>query len=74
MLDTSKIAFCYHLIYLPQNLPKTLPDKSQPLYVYCRTGIRSAQAVSFLQQLGYTNMSIALVEASRPGKIQVIPL
>ncbi len=40
---------------LPSKYAETLPNKSQPLYVYCRTGIRSAQAVSFLLQLGYTN-------------------
>ena len=41
---------------LASKAAEALHDKSQPLYVYCRTGHRSAQAVSFLQQQGYTNV------------------
>ena len=33
-----------------------LPDKDATLLVYCRSGNRSAQAVSLLQQLGYTRL------------------
>lgn len=40
---------------LPQHLDK-LPNKEETLYVYCRSGGRSAQAVAFLQQNGYTNV------------------
>lgn len=35
---------------------QTLHDKDQLLYVYCRTGKRSAQAAAQLQQIGYTNV------------------
>lgn len=31
-------------------------DKSTPLYVYCLSGGRSGQAVSYLKQMGYTNV------------------
>ena len=31
----------------------TLPNPAAPLFVYCLTGVRSAQAVSRLQKLGY---------------------
>jgi rhodanese-related sulfurtransferase len=41
---------------LASKAAEVLPDKSQTLYVYCRAGIRSAQAVSFLLQQGYTNV------------------
>ena len=30
-----------------------IPDRETPLYVYCRSGARSSQAVSLLQQMGY---------------------
>jgi phage shock protein E len=32
------------------------PDKSKPVVVYCASGARSAQAVQYLQQQGYTNV------------------
>ena len=35
---------------------QVLPDKNQKLYVYCRTGVRSAQAVAELKQMGYTDV------------------
>ena len=35
----------------------SLTDKSKQLYVYCRSGSRSVQAVRILQQLGYTNVT-----------------
>ena len=31
-----------------------IPDRETPLYVYCRSGARSSQAVSLLQQMGYS--------------------
>ena len=31
-------------------------DKSTPLYVHCLSGGRSGQAVSYLRQIGYTNV------------------
>ena len=33
-----------------------LPDKSQTIYVYCRSGNRSRQAADKLLALGYTNI------------------
>ena len=33
-----------------------LPDKSAPIYVYCRSGNRSKQASEKLVALGYTNI------------------
>ena len=33
-----------------------LPDKSQLLLVYCRSGVRSKKAASILVSLGYTNI------------------
>ena len=47
-----------------QNLPLpvidyaaiSLPDKHAPIFVYCHSGTRSAQAVESLQQQGYTDV------------------
>ena len=33
-----------------------LPDKDQPLLVYCRSGARSAAACAYFQELGYTRI------------------
>ncbi|MGM9541080.1 MAG: rhodanese-like domain-containing protein [Candidatus Limivicinus sp.] len=30
-----------------------IPDRETPLYVYCRSGARSGQALALLQQMGY---------------------
>ena len=40
-------------IYSVENVVK---DKSTPLYVYCLSGGRSGLAVSYLKQIGYTNV------------------
>ena len=40
-------------IYSVENIVK---DKSTPLYVHCLSGGRSGQAVSYLKQIGYTNV------------------
>ena len=32
-----------------------IPDKSVPIYVYCRSGNRSARAVAYLRGNGYTD-------------------
>ena len=39
------------------DLSVLLPDKQAPLVVYCRTGIRSAQAAQVLSKLGYTDIT-----------------
>ena len=36
--------------------PALLPDLSQEIYVYCRSGNRSKQASQILAELGYTNV------------------
>lgn len=49
---------------IAQNLPLqsleagTLPpvNKGQKIYVYCRSGNRSAQATALLREVGYTNL------------------
>ena len=33
-----------------------LPDRTVPLFVYCRSGSRSGQAVALLKQKGYHNV------------------
>ena len=34
-----------------------ITDKDKPLFVHCRSGVRSAQAVSILKKMGYTNVN-----------------
>ena len=34
-----------------------ITDKDKPLFVHCRSGVRSAQAVSILKKIGYTNVN-----------------
>ena len=36
--------------------PEALPDKSAALLIYCRTGIRAADASEKLAKMGYTNV------------------
>ncbi len=46
-------------IPLDQLLPKiqnVLPDKNMPIIVYCRSGVRSSQAIALMTQLGYTQL------------------
>jgi len=44
-------------------------DKSTPLYVYCLSGGRSGQAVSYLKQMGYTNAKSIGGISSYRGKV-----
>jgi phage shock protein E len=37
------------------NIDVQIPDKNTPLFVYCRSGARSGQAVSHLKRAGYRN-------------------
>mgnify|MGYP001772023789 FL=1 len=39
-----------------ENVVSSLPDKSQMILVYCRSGNRSKQASDKLSRLGYTNI------------------
>lgn len=41
---------------LERNAENVLTDKNKKLYVYCRTGRRSAEAVGILKNKGYTNV------------------
>ena len=34
-----------------------ISDKKKPLFVYCRSGARSAKAVEILKRMGYTNVN-----------------
>ena len=36
--------------------PEQLPDKAQPILVYCRSGNRSRQAAQKLADMGYENV------------------
>ncbi len=52
-LDGSKLV---PLDTLERNAENVLTDKNKKLYVYCRTGRRSAEAVGILKNKGYTNV------------------
>lgn len=36
--------------------PQNLPDKKTTIFVYCRSGNRSAQAAALLSKMGYTDI------------------
>lgn len=40
-----------------ENALALLPDKTQPIFVYCRSGRRSKEAAQKLAALGYTNIT-----------------
>ena len=40
-----------------QEAEAEFPDKSQPLYVYCQSGARSARAGKLLELLGYESVT-----------------
>lgn len=44
------------LVTINTKAGEILPDKNRKLFVYCRTGHRSAQAVETLMQMGYTDV------------------
>jgi phage shock protein E len=37
-------------------IEQLVPDKSQQLYLYCRSGNRSGQAKTLVEAMGYTNV------------------
>ena len=39
-----------------EKIGTVVPDKNTPVYVYCRSGRRSAIAVEAMKKLGYTNL------------------
>ncbi|HEV2127384.1 MAG TPA: molybdopterin-synthase adenylyltransferase MoeB [Thermomicrobiales bacterium] len=42
--------------YLEMRVEETIPDKAQPIIVYCAGGVRSAFAAKSLQDLGYNDV------------------
>jgi molybdopterin/thiamine biosynthesis adenylyltransferase/rhodanese-related sulfurtransferase len=42
--------------YLEQRIENEIPDRDQPLVIYCAAGVRSAFAAATLQELGYTDV------------------
>lgn len=44
------------LVSIPATASKRLPDKNAPIYAYCLSGARSAQAVRELEHQGYTKV------------------
>ncbi len=52
-----------------KNISNVIKDKSTPLFVHCYSGSRSGQAVSYLSNVGYTNVkNISGISAYR-GKV-----
>ena len=47
----------------------TVKNKNTPLYVYCYSGCRSGQAVSYLKQMGYTTVKNIGGISSYRGKV-----
>lgn len=41
---------------IAEKIGAVVPDKNTPVYIYCRSGRRSAIAVEAMQKLGYTNL------------------
>jgi phage shock protein E len=52
------------------NAGSVVKDKNTPLFVYCYSGARSAQAVSALKQMGYANVTNIGGIASYSGKVK----
>lgn len=48
-----------------------IKDKSSPLFVYCQSGGRSAQAAGFLKKMGYTNVNDIGGIMSYRGKVVI---
>ena len=47
-------------------------NKDTALYVYCHSGARSRQAVSYLQHMGYTNVNNIGGIAAYRGKVESV--
>jgi phage shock protein E len=43
------------LAQLEAEIAKVIPDKTKTVYVHCRSGARSSQAVDMMVKMGYTN-------------------
>lgn len=44
------------LVSIPATASKRLPNKNAPIFAYCLSGARSAQACRELERQGYTNV------------------
>lgn len=44
------------LVSIPATATQRLPNKNTPIYAYCLSGARSAQACRELERQGYTNV------------------
>lgn len=53
-----------------QSVTEKIKDKDTPIYVYCLSGARSAQAMYTLKRLGYTNVKNLGGIQSYQGPIQ----
>jgi phage shock protein E len=42
---------------IAEKIGAVVPDKNTPVYIYCRSGRRSAIAVGAMRKLGYTNLT-----------------
>ena len=42
---------------IAEKIGAVVPDKNTPVYIYCRSGRRSAIAVEAMKKLGYTNLT-----------------
>ena len=42
---------------IAEKIGAVVPDKNTPVYVYCRSGRRSAIAVEAMKKLGYTDLT-----------------
>ncbi len=42
---------------IAEKIGAVVPDKNAPVYIYCRSGRRSAIAVEAMKKLGYTNLT-----------------
>ena len=52
------------------NIEEVAENKDTVLYVYCRSGARSRQAVSLLKHMGYTNVHNIGGIAAYSGKVE----
>ena len=40
-----------------ESIESVITDKTTPIFVHCRSGVRSAKAVTILKDMGYTNVT-----------------
>ena len=50
------VAICLPLDEIANEAECELPDETQLLLIYCRSGVRSKQAAAQLEAMGYTNI------------------